>query len=465
MIGLIPKSEANDQIVQQKTAHSSKGVLSDETKSSQVEADSDKMEDKEADCDDVDGGVALSHVTTVIQETAVISSVEDCTLAESTRMEDSGAPQNTSALSSHLPPHATSLVQETRMVTSSGFIVEDDSNVLAGNIEKETITQRTESFLPELSATTVPHKHPAVMATSSRITCDESWVAVGTLEIEEDSLSWAESSEGSPESEESSSLHLSQSSPHLSQGMTSMLGRSQSGRNTGPARHGTYGKVEVEINPFASEFKKGVRPEDSVSKLPQFTSVNTFSSSRPSSASRKLNMSYNMFSPMSCTSPLDSGRTAIPMKAFNDPGFLAFMEEMGKEPEVSDYVLYKMRVIGDEIEKRYSEELNQAMDEVFFEVVKHSLSWHTFKSVSRKLLVYGTRIQDSILLVPCFARRLVDVMPQMGGRIVDYTEEVLDSYASDSILGMGGWVSDRRVWLVDPEITCVEIMSELRLVA
>ena len=265
--------------------------------------------------------------------------------------------------------------------------------------------------------------------------------------VEEDALSWAESSEnGSQLSLEALSdpFHVSHSSPQFPLGMsghTPFLMSSLGGRMTGPASvHGTYGKVDMDFNPFASEFQKGPRPEDAISKVPHFSSINGLSASRPPSASCKgLQRSGSLFSPIPRLSPHCSDD--IPSKAFQDLGFLQFVKELDREPVLSDYITYRMRVIGDEIEKKYSRELNQAMDEVFYEVVKHSLSWSTFKAVSTKLLVGGARIQDSILLVPCFARRLVDVVPQMGGRIADYTEEVLENYTTGSIFGMGGWVS------------------------
>ena len=269
--------------------------------------------------------------------------------------------------------------------------------------------------------------------------------SINTLPLEEaETLSWAESSQESSEMSQASHFHGSHSSPQFPlsmPGATPTLISSLSGCATNSAAvHGTYSKMDVEFNPFASEFKLGARPEDSVSNVPKFTSVKRLSS-RPGSASRKLKLPSSRFSPISHFSPQTSEKTAIPRKAFQDKGFLQFMEELGHDPEVSDYITYKVRVIGDQIEKKYYRELNQAMDEVFYELVKQSLSWRTFKAVSKRLLVCGARVQDSILLVPCFARRLVDMVPQLGGRIADYTEQVLDSYASDSILGMGGWVS------------------------
>ena len=101
-----------------------------------------------------------------------------------------------------------------------------------------------------------------------------------------------------------------------------------------------------------------------------------------------------------------------------------------------------MDKIGDLIEERYAEKLNQALDEVFVELVKQEfVSLSTFIHVSKQLLLKGRKMQDGIFLIPTFARQLLDFVPQLGGTIKHYTQIVLDTYASDRVLGMGGWVS------------------------
>lgn len=236
--------------------------------------------------------------------------------------------------------------------------------------------------------------------------------------------------------------HLSCSSVHCISSHTPFLLSSLSAHTAKSVfTRGTYEPVEVEVNPFAREFQLGPRSEDGDLREPSFSYVNKpWRNPLSPQASISNQFSDTLLSPIPLT--VEFGTTCIPRKAFQDREFLLFVKQLEHAPDVSDYITYKMRVIGDRIEKRYSKELNQAMDEIFYEVLKKNLSWTTFSSASRRLLVGGARIQDGILLVPCFARRLMDLVPNLSSTIGQYTEKILDNYASDSILGMGGWVSD-----------------------
>ena len=101
-----------------------------------------------------------------------------------------------------------------------------------------------------------------------------------------------------------------------------------------------------------------------------------------------------------------------------------------------------MAVIGDLITEQYREKLSQAQDKVLFELeAQESLSLTTFKDVSKRLLLQGRKIPDGIFLIPTFARQLLDFVPHLGSTIEHYTQIVLDTYASDKVIRMGGWVS------------------------
>ncbi len=198
--------------------------------------------------------------------------------------------------------------------------------------------------------------------------------------------------------------------------------------------HGFYSTVEVDVDPFAREFRDGVK--SSTSSSASSLKGSSESSSKPSH-SRQLSEVF--FSPLPVT--ITNSKKKIPSKAFKDRNFLRYISSLDHEPGVSDYITYKVGVIGDRLEEQYADDLSAAVDEVFYELVKEKLSLNTFVNVSRRLLLQGARLQDGILLIPCFARQLIDYVPHLGSLIGSYTESVLDSYASDSILGMGGWVS------------------------
>ena len=189
-----------------------------------------------------------------------------------------------------------------------------------------------------------------------------------------------------------------------------------------------YSSTEVEVNPFALEFQQGLSASGG--------------SGTSEGSSLKHSISKINRSPLptilTCKTPSPK---EIPPKAYQDPKFVAYIKTLDHEADVKDYITYKMQRIGDQIELKYADKLNRAVDEVFYELVKESLSWQTFKAVSTRLLLQGNRVQDGIMLIPAFARQLRDMMPQWSTRIGSYTEEMLHTYAEDHILEMGGWVS------------------------
>ena len=55
-------------------------------------------------------------------------------------------------------------------------------------------------------------------------------------------------------------------------------------------------------------------------------------------------------------------------------------------------------------------------------------------------MVQGQQMQDGN---PCFTRCLLECIPNMRDTIASYTEMVIDNYAADLILDVGGWVGVR----------------------
>ena len=55
-------------------------------------------------------------------------------------------------------------------------------------------------------------------------------------------------------------------------------------------------------------------------------------------------------------------------------------------------------------------------------------------------MLQGQHMQDGVLMIPCFARRLLECVPNMRDTIANYTQMVMDNYATDLILNIGGWV-------------------------
>ena len=100
-------------------------------------------------------------------------------------------------------------------------------------------------------------------------------------------------------------------------------------------------------------------------------------------------------------------------------------------------------MIGDQIDKKYDQQLNQALDDIIYEVMTNNVSWKSFRCMSQKLMVQGQQMQDEIFMIQCFARRLLECIPNMRDTIASYTEMVVDNYTADLILDVGGWVGVR----------------------
>ena len=130
----------------------------------------------------------------------------------------------------------------------------------------------------------------------------------------------------------------------------------------------------------------------------------------------------------------------LPSHLLDDPKFRDYVSRLDRKPKKSDYISYKIAMIGDEIDKKYDQQLNQALDTIIYEVMKKNVSWKSFSRVSQKLMVQGQHMQDGIFMIPCFARRLLECVPNMRDTIAGYTEMVMDNYAADLILDVGGWV-------------------------
>ena len=225
--------------------------------------------------------------------------------------------------------------------------------------------------------------------------------------------------------------------------------------------HGYYNTAVVEVNPFSVEFDQGVEEKslqeakiltktvshsrqtslqhtDSVQNGSFETFETSFNSQETSLTQLSVNKTYgaNVLTPK----PAEPG-SQIPAQAFKDPKFLEFIKTLNHEPNRADYICYQLRVIGDGIDVKYDKKLNGALDDIFMEAVKNNVSWETFSSISKRLLLEGQRIQDGIFMITCFGRRLAEMTPQLGDRVTGFTHRVLDTYASDFIWNSGGWVS------------------------
>lgn len=273
-----------------------------------------------------------------------------------------------------------------------------------------------------------------------------------------------------------------------------------------PTPHGYYTPATVEVNPFSVDFERATHQNLSLNKqeVEEVTS-NSILETTVSTCTRQISTDFVEFMPSesgrlevvetetqittrhSCSrrvnqvlepslsmelghcipAPDMEPRNGIPARAFRDPLFLQFIKKLDNEPTKSDYISYKLRTIGDQIDQQYDNQLNRAMDDMFWETIKtpaalqslsNAVSYESFSNASKHLLVEGQKIQDSIFLITCFGRRLAEMLPNLGDRVNDFTHLVVDAYASDYLLGIGGWVSGCvRGWVGEYGYGCVNV--------
>ena len=141
--------------------------------------------------------------------------------------------------------------------------------------------------------------------------------------------------------------------------------------------------------------------------------------------------------------PVTHRNTQLPDEIMSNEGFLKFLEMHGARPSTSMYITYQIQLLSGQIDCEYEAQLNQAVDSMIPEIKTNNISWGNFSAVCRSLLFKGG-LNDGILLVPAFAKRLLGFLPGMRDVITMYTQQVVEQYAMDWLLMRGGWVSQRE---------------------
>jgi hypothetical protein len=139
-------------------------------------------------------------------------------------------------------------------------------------------------------------------------------------------------------------------------------------------------------------------------------------------------------------------RKTIPPSAYDDPGFHQYLKTLSHSPTYDDYlsfrVVRRLVVIGDDIEVRYKDKINNALDNIYMDMMKKTFSFKNFSMIANRLLLESKRMQDRVFMIPLLARRLKEeVTPQMANAVGKYTEQFMDNFVTKYLMSMGGWVS------------------------
>ena len=139
-------------------------------------------------------------------------------------------------------------------------------------------------------------------------------------------------------------------------------------------------------------------------------------------------------------------RKTIPPSAYDDPSFHQYLNTLSHPPTYDDYlsfrVVRRLVVIGDDIEVRYKEKINNALDNIYMDIMKKTFSFENFSAIANRLLLESKRMQDRVFMIPLLARRLnEEVTPQMASAVGKYTEMFMDNFVTKYLMSLGGWVS------------------------
>ena len=219
--------------------------------------------------------------------------------------------------------------------------------------------------------------------------------------------------------------------------------------------HGHYTPIQIdkEFNPFNYEFEQDPA-EVPKSKGRSGRRLESDSAGVPlSQRSPRVNPRYYDSSrspPMSPGPPqcrtAEKKQKGIPPSAYDDPSFRQYLKTLSHPPTYDDYISYRvvrrLVVIGDNIEVRYKDKINNALDNIYMDMMKKTFSFKNFSAIANRLLLESKRMQDRVFMIPLLARRLKEeVTPQMASAVGNYTEMFMDNFVTKYLMSMGGWVS------------------------
>ena len=137
--------------------------------------------------------------------------------------------------------------------------------------------------------------------------------------------------------------------------------------------HGYY-SYDEEVNPFLVQFQEALKESEEQTQ-------------------ERLVRSQNRGEAAAFTSQQTSALTSrhqsidLPPHLLDDPNFRIFLAGLDHKPTKSDYISYKIALIGDAIDAKYDTQLNQALDALFTEVLKNTITWDSFSRAAKKLML------------------------------------------------------------------------------
>ena len=242
------------------------------------------------------------------------------------------------------------------------------------------------------------------------------------------------------------------SSPYISSANEPVFPRFKE-RSSATRNRAYYTPIEIdeEFNPFNYEFEHGESSEvvSMEGRVEDDSDVTVRAKPHPLQSSPHPRCSPSKSPRVTRLSSEVKRKRTIPSSVRDNPDFHQYVQTLSHEPTYDDYlafrVVQRLVIIGDNIEERYKDKINIALDNIFMDIMKKTFSFEKFRYVASRLFFSARRMQERLFMIPLFARRLKEeVTPNMRSSVENYTEMFMDNFVTKYLMSIGGWVRKRR---------------------
>ena len=151
--------------------------------------------------------------------------------------------------------------------------------------------------------------------------------------------------------------------------------------------HGYY-SYDEEVNPFSVQFQEALKESEEQTQERLARSQNRCEAAAFTSQQMSASASRHQ-------------STDLPPHLLDDPNFRIFLAGLDHKPTKSDYISYKIALIGDAIDDKYDTQLNQALDALFTEVLKNTITWDSFSRAAKKLMLQVSEKLQLLFIYQC----------------------------------------------------------------
>ena len=131
-----------------------------------------------------------------------------------------------------------------------------------------------------------------------------------------------------------------------------------------------------------------------------------------------------------------TAKTPPPSLPLDDPQFNEYCQQLDHPPTPEDYAAYKILMVGQLIDDKYHDKLNEAISLIMIQAMKDKLIYSEFARVSRWLSLQAKYVQDQSLLVTWLGYRLYEKLPNLEKIINEYTTQAIEDVTQFGIVSI-----------------------------